>query len=73
MARQQTDAKWGARMRRVRGARSAHRSIRASGRVPGEEARAKVIANREARRREQELAELHGPGWRVGRTDLDGI
>jgi hypothetical protein len=40
----------GRKMRRQKGARAAHRSIRKQGRVPGEEARAALHRQRMARR-----------------------
>ena len=41
---------WGRKMRRIKGARHAHQTIRASGRVPGEEAR-KARREKAAKRR----------------------
>jgi hypothetical protein len=60
----------GSRMRRIKGARHAHKTIRASGHVPGEEARAARKVNA-ARRREKkaEKAALEaavGNSWRYG-------
>lgn len=59
----------GARLRRQRGAKAAHRAIRLQGRVPGAEARAVVAWNREAQRRNAE----DGKGWRYGQVNVDGI
>jgi len=41
----------GKRMRCIRGARAAHKAMRAQGRTPGDEGRAVIAANRAARRR----------------------
>jgi hypothetical protein len=59
----------GKRMRCIRGARAAHRAMRAQGRVPGDEGREAIRLNREARRRDRE----EGKGWRRGQINLDGI
>jgi hypothetical protein len=58
----------GKRMRCIRGASAAHRSMRAEGRVPGAEGRAVIEANRNARKRDRE----QGKQWRVGYTLQDG-
>jgi hypothetical protein len=66
----------GSRMRRIKGARHAHAMIIASGRVPGEEARATRKANAARRRQEKaERAALEaavGNSWRYGNV-LTGI
>jgi len=54
----------GKRMRCIRGAYAAHRSMRAQGRTPGAEGRAVIEANRQARKRDR----VEGKGWRVGNT-----
>jgi hypothetical protein len=54
----------GKRMRCIRGAYAAHRAIRAQGRVPGDEGRATIAANRLARKRDH----VEGHSWRYGRT-----
>lgn len=59
----------GRRLRRQRGAKATHRTMRAQGRAPGAEGRAAIAANREARRRDME----QGKGWRHSQTDLSGI
>jgi len=67
------------RLQRVRAARAAHKKIRGSGRVPGEEARAAAAANRKLRREweEKEKANTDAglPRWegRVGRANVDGV
>ena len=58
-------SEWGARLRRQRGAKAAHASIRAQGRTPGEEGRAAMMWNRLARKRDRE----EGKQWRVGHTE----
>jgi hypothetical protein len=63
------DSAWGARLRRQRGAKAAHAVIRAEGRTQGEEGRAAIAANREARKRDREEASAGG----FGRTDIDGL
>jgi len=60
-------SKEGKRMRCIRGARAAHQSMRAEGRVPGAEGRARIAHNRETRKRDQEK----GKCWRVGNTYLN--
>ena len=59
----------GSLMRRIKGARHAHASMRAQGRTPGNEGRAAIASNRATRRRDKE----EGKGWRVGHADLSGI
>jgi hypothetical protein len=59
----------GARLRRQRGAKAAHKSIRAQGRVPGVEGRAAIASKREVHRRDAE----EGKAWRYGQTSLNGI
>jgi hypothetical protein len=54
----------GARLRRQRAAKAAHASMRAQGRIPGEEGRAVIIQNRAMRNRDVE----EGKGWRYGQT-----
>ena len=59
----------GSRMRRIKGARHAHAVMRASGRVPGEEARAARKANAARGEEKAEQAKLEaavGSSWRVG-------
>ena len=56
----------GKRMRCIRGAYAAHRSMLAQGRTPGEEGRSVIMWNRLARKRDKE----EGKGWRVGHTIL---
>jgi hypothetical protein len=63
----------GARLRRIKGARHAHAVIRASGRVPGEEARAKVAENRALRKRREQLQAMYATDWNKGQADLSGI
>jgi hypothetical protein len=63
------DGSEGRRMRRTKGARHAHAAMRAQGRTPGDEGRAVIAWNREARRRDTE----QGNGWRHGQTNLTGI
>jgi len=55
------DGSEGSRMRRIKGARHAHKTIRASGRVPGQEARAALAVKRERER-------ILGQQWRYGNT-----
>jgi hypothetical protein len=66
--RRRMTSKEGKRMRCIRGARAAHRIMRAQGRTPGDEGRAAIARNREARSRTEQ-----GNGWRHGHTDLSGI
>lgn len=54
----------GKRMRCIRGAYAAHAAMRAQGGTPGDKGRAKIQANREARKRDRE----EGKGWRIGHT-----
>ena len=49
------------------GARRAHAAIRASGRIPGEEGRAAVARNREARRRDWQQRQVRSTPSRPGR------
>ena len=64
----------GARLRRIRGARAAHKAIRDSGRVPGQEARAKVAENRALReRRGASRGRCTGTDSNKGQTNLYGI
>jgi hypothetical protein len=56
------DGTEGARMRRAKGARHAHASIRAQGRTPGDEGRAAIARNRETRKFVKEREEKCGPG-----------
>jgi hypothetical protein len=59
----------GKRMRCIRGAKAAHQAMRAQGRTPGDEGRAKIAANREVRQRDRE----EGTCWRVANTYLNEI
>ena len=61
----------GKRMRCIRGARAAHRAIRAQGRTPGDEGRAAIERNRNGRKFAKEMEEQYGPSWRHGRTDMN--
>jgi hypothetical protein len=63
------DGSEGSRMRRIKGARHAHAVMRAQGRTPGDEGRARIAENREARNRDAE----HGKSWRYGQANVDGI
>ena len=56
----------GRRMRRIKGARHAHRTIRAAGRVPGEEARAVRKVKAARRRQEKAVQAIIGKQWRYG-------
>jgi hypothetical protein len=56
----------GKRMRCIKGALHAHAVIRAEGRTPGDEGRAAIEANRQARRMDTE----EGKGWRHGQAKL---
>lgn len=60
----------GKRMRRQRGAHAANAAIRASGRIPGQEARAAHEANAAARRLTREKAKGAGTRERVNYTEL---
>jgi len=60
------DGSEGARMRRIKGARHAHRTIRASGRVPGQEARAARKVNAARQREEKAVQAMIGKQWRYG-------
>lgn len=60
---------YGARLRRQRGAKAAHESIRAQGRIPGDIGRSTIASNRQARRRDRE----EGKDWRYGQTDISGF
>lgn len=55
---------WGLNMRGKRAAKAAHTAMRAEGRTPGDEGRAVIRWNREARKRDRE----EGKQWRVGHT-----
>ena len=61
------DGSEGGRMRRIKGARRAHSAMRAQGRTPGDEGRARIAENREAQLRDRE----RGKGWRVVQTFLN--
>jgi hypothetical protein len=61
------------RMAAIKGAYEAHKVIRASGRVPGEEARAAALVAKKARREQREREARLGPHARKGTTNLDGI
>ena len=63
----------GRRMLRQKGARHAHAAIRASGRVPGQEARAARKVNAARRREEKAKQASLGVSWRYSSTDLTGI
>jgi hypothetical protein len=52
----------GWRLRRQRGAKAAHQAMRAQGRTPGDEGRAMIAGNREARKRDRQ----QGLSGRVG-------
>jgi hypothetical protein len=67
--RQRMTPEEGKRMRCIRGARAAHRAIRAQGRTPGDEGRAKIAANRDAQTRDIE----EGKKWRRGQANVEGI
>jgi|HubBroStandDraft_6_1064221.scaffolds.fasta_scaffold2332765_1 hypothetical protein len=67
--RERMTSEEGKRMRCIRGARAAHQSMRSQGRTPGDEGRAKIAANREARQRDRE----EGKRWRVCNTYLNEI
>lgn len=67
--RERMTSEEGKRMRCIRGARAAHRAMRTQGRTPGDEGRAAIAWNREARRRLTD----EGKGWRYSQTDLTGI
>jgi hypothetical protein len=54
----------GMRLRRIKGAKHAHRNIRLRGGVPGEEARAAAQRNRRVRR----LKPFTDMGWRMPRS-----
>jgi hypothetical protein len=56
----------GSRMRRIKGARHAHKTIRASGHVPGEEARAARKVKAARRREEKAVQAIIGKQWRYG-------
>ena len=64
---------WGLTMGRIKGARHAHAATRAQGRTPGDKGRAVIERNRQARRFEKEMEEQHGPRWRYGRANMDGV
>lgn len=66
--RERMTSEEGSRMRRIKGARHAHAAIRTQGRTPGDEGRAAIAWNREARRRDAE----QGKG-RYRQTNLNGI
>lgn len=65
-ARARITSKEGKRMRCIRGAYAAHRAIRANNRIPGDDGRAAIEANRQARKRDRE----EGKGWRRGQVNL---
>src|ERR1700729_2644440 len=54
----------GRRLRRQGAARAEHAAMRANGRTPGDEGRAVIMANREARKRDSE----QGKDWRHSET-----
>ncbi len=56
------DSEWGRYMRRVKGARHAHRAIRASGRKPCEEACLAAAARRRAARAERKRVAFEQAG-----------
>jgi hypothetical protein len=56
--------KWGLNMRGKRAAKAAHTAIRNRGGTPGDQGRAAMKWNREARGRDRE----EGRSWRVGHT-----
>jgi len=57
------DGSEGARMRRIKGARHAHAVMRAQGRTPGDEGRARIVENREARKFSRQMKERHEREW----------
>jgi len=59
-----------AKMRRQKGAKHAHATIRASGRVPGEEARRAYLANVRRRHEAQAKEKRVGTAPRVSFADL---
>ena len=67
------DGSFARKMNRAKGARHGHATIRASGRVCGEEARAARKANCEARRAAKLQQASVGKQWRYGQSDLTGI
>lgn len=62
-------SEYGWYLRRVKAAHHAHAAMLARGRTPGDEGRATIAANREARKRDRE----QGKGWRVSETYLSEI
>ena len=56
-------------MRRIKGARHAHAAMRVQGKVPGDEGRAAIAANREVRKRDLE----QGKAWRVSQTFINTV
>ena len=58
------------KMRRQKGAKHAHATIRASGRVPGEEARRAYLANVRRRHEAREKEKVTGASARVSFADL---
>lgn len=63
----------GAKMRRQRGARAAHKAIKAKGSWPWAGARA-AQAKKRAERKAAAAAEAErGPGWTAGSANLDGV
>lgn len=59
----------GVRANRIKAVRRAHAAIRASGRVPGQEARAQALINKKARREAKERAAKGIPEpERIGNT-----
>lgn len=64
------DGSEGRRMRRVRGARAAHASMLAQGRTPGDEGRAAIKRNLEARRLNPEQDEHPRVGYTESSQDM---
>ena len=60
-------------IRRIKGARNAHKTIRASGRVCCQEAYAAFMANVAKRRALKATQAAVGPTWSKGQADLAGI
>jgi hypothetical protein len=51
----------------------AHAAMRAEGRIPGDEGRAVIHANRETRKFSRQMEQRYGHEWRVGQANMDGI
>jgi len=60
--------KWGLNMRGKRAAKAAHTTIRKRGGTPGDQGRAAIRWNRQARKRDREK----GKQWRVGQALQNG-